>query len=816
MRTLSKRVRLAADALEAREVPAIVSAVMSGTTLVVTADAVATDAAVATVGTQVRVTDAGTGAAWAFASSAVRSVEFRGGAGADRFSAAGFGKPVRADGGVGNDTLLGGYGNDALTGGAGSDSLVGGAGNDAYLFAPASTPETDTVVELPAGGTDRIDFAALTSAAPVTVNLASATLATHANRTVRVGGGGVAADIEHAAGGAGNDRLAGNAAANSLAGNSGDDILDGGAGNDTLSGGDGNDRHTGGAGNDSLAGGKGNDVYLFAAAVGAEADTVAESSGYGTDALDFAALAAADGVTVDLASGTTALGSHLGRTLLVGAAGRAAYLEDVAGGAGADAVTGNAAANLLTGNGGNDSLLGGAGNDNLVGGAGDDSLAGGAGDDRYAFAAAAAAEADTLAELAGEGTDALDFAALTTAVAVDLSAAGTALGSHANRTLAAGAAGQGANFEQVAGGAGDDTLTGNAAANLLTGNAGNDTLVGGGGDDTLVGGAGDDLLDGAAGNDRANGGAGADRLLGGAGDDTLIAVDGGSTDAVDAGGGWDGVWVDSGDATSGVGTGGRVQAVASFANGADRTLDGDAIADPAGRTHKSYAGRPLFAADGPTAADVKQGSLGDCWLLSGLGAIAQDSPFALRQRMVDFDDGTFGVAIGGNVYRVDADLPGYAALGRENSLWVALAEKAFAHLRSAVAGAAPAYKYMEGGMGYKVNQAFGSPDAAFQMVSAGSDRAAVGRLLADKLAGKEAVTIGFMTVGAGVPILSNHSYTLTGVTKDASGAVVSVTVRNPWAKDGMTTNDGNAYDGLVTITLAQLVSCTAYIGWGKV
>jgi Ca2+-binding RTX toxin-like protein len=53
-------------------------------------------------------------------------------------------------------------------------------------------------------------------------------------------------------------------------------------------------------------------------------------------------------------------------------------------------------------------------------------------------------------------------------------------------------------FENVVGGAGDDTITGNSLANILTGAAGNDTLNGGGGNDTLFGGDGNDLLIGGA------------------------------------------------------------------------------------------------------------------------------------------------------------------------------------------------------------------------------------------------------------------------------------------------------------------------------
>src|SRR4029434_10803111 len=104
---------------------------------------------------------------------------------------------------------------------------------------------------------------------------------------------------------------------------------------------------------------------------------------------------------------------------------------------------------------------------------------------------------------------------------------------------------------------------------------------------------------------------------------------------------------------------------------------------------------------------------GDCWVLSGLGAIANDDAHALRQNIVDFDDGTYGVHLGTKFYRVDADLavanssstsPVYAKLGAQNSMWVAVAEKAYAHYRTG----ANSFASIEGGWSVDVNKAFGA------------------------------------------------------------------------------------------------------------
>jgi Ca2+-binding RTX toxin-like protein/glucose/arabinose dehydrogenase len=289
-------------------------------------------------------------------------------------------------------------------------------------------------------------------------------------------------------------RLWGGDGADDLTGGSGRDALYGGNGNDNLVSGAGADTVEGGGGSDHLEGGADNDVYRFRAATAAEIDTILELAGQGVDALDFAALAATTGVTLNLASGSIALGSHANRTLRVAAAGQAANLENVTGGAGNDNITGNAAHNVLVGGRGNDTLGGGGGNDTLDGGADNDRMVGGTGNDTYRFLAATAAEIDTVIELLNGGVDRLNFSSLGAGVPVTVElASDTALATHINRTVRTGTAGQAAHFENATGGAGNDTINGNAANNSLVGGGGNDTLNGRNGTDTLNGGSGTDV-----------------------------------------------------------------------------------------------------------------------------------------------------------------------------------------------------------------------------------------------------------------------------------------------------------------------------------
>ncbi len=151
-----------------------------------------------------------------------------------------------------------------------------------------------------------------------------------------------------------------------------------------------------------------------------------------------------------------------------------------------DVVNAAAGDQSIDGGAGNDTLFGGAGNDTLTGGAGDDVIAGGGG-------------FDTLD--GGEGNDTNSFSDIGADVTASLEE-GTAEYGMISETFE--------NFENLTGGAGNDSLTGDMNDNSLDGGAGNDALIGGAGNDTLVGGAGDDVLAGGSGQDSLDGGEGND------------------------------------------------------------------------------------------------------------------------------------------------------------------------------------------------------------------------------------------------------------------------------------------------------------------
>lgn len=408
------------------------------------------------------------------------------------------------------------------------ESLVGGGGNDTFVF--AADGSFDGKIDGGLGEANRLDFSTFT--VPVVVNLGMG-IAT------RIDDGGntlwmvSVSSIQDAQGGSGGDILIGDANANKLTG---------GGGSDTL---------VGEAGNDTLIGGAGDDTYLLTPG---DTDTITEAAGEGNDTLSYSAYTTEYPVTVDLAAGTA-----------TGTAG-VANIENVIGGSGDDWLTGDAYANQLTGGSGSDILAGGAGSDTLIGGPGDDT-----------YVLAPGGDTDTITEVAGEGSDTLDYSAYVTGVAVTLGGLGP------------GVSGIVSNIENVIGGSGDDLLTGDANANRLDGGPGNDTLIGGAGDDTyvlnpdgtdtitetgggndtldcsaftdpvtvdlaagtgpgasstanienVIGGSGADSLTGDGNANRLDGGPGNDILTGGAGDDTYVLDPAGNDTIVETGGGSD-------------------------------------------------------------------------------------------------------------------------------------------------------------------------------------------------------------------------------------------------------------------------------------
>jgi hypothetical protein len=377
--------------------------------------------------------------------------------------------------------------------------------------------------------------------------------------------------------------------------------------------------------------------------------------------------------------------------------------------------------------------------------------------------------------------------------------------------------------DTILGYGGNDYITGGNGQDRLKGMDGNDTCYGDAGHDTVAGGNGNDYLHGGDGNDAVIGGNGTDTQYGGNGDDSMVSIDGGTTDYADGQTGNDSVWTDQNLVWNwwgpmfywDTGYAERSHSVTGFANGADRTLDGDWIADPTdGTFYKSFRDKPLFSVNGPTVDDVDQESVGDCWLMAPLGSLALDNPTAVRHMVADFGDGTYGVKLGNNFYRVDGDLPTwnatstdqqYAGLGVGGSLWVALVEKAYAIHRIG----ANTYASLNNGDPADALRAYNLTNVGQSYFAAGSNSASVANSVFDHWNAYQSCNICTGTVATGSPLVANHCYSVVSVLRNPAGTVTNILVRNPWGGDN---TSGNPY---LWLTPAQLAACQIWVTWGN-
>ncbi|HEV7660426.1 MAG TPA: VCBS domain-containing protein [Allosphingosinicella sp.] len=487
-----------------------------------------------------------------------------------------------ADGGAGNDVLLGTIASDTLNGGADNDTA-------SFVNAFSGGSTTGVTVDLNVQGVAQNTVAA---------------------------GNDILIGIENLIGSALNDTLTGDGNDNFIEGGLGNDTLVGGLGNDTASyagatagatvslalqgagqntvnagtdtlsgfenllGSGFNDSLTGDANANTLTGGAGDDTLNPGANAGGIVDLL--DGGIGTDTASFAGIASGVTATLNGAVDSTATIAGLAIATL-------RSIENLTGGSGADILTGDGNANVIEGGLGNDTLSGGlgvdtlyfsgstavtvnlatltaqntgwgsdtisnfenvrtgSGADNVTGDGNDNIFFDGGGNDTYSGAA---------------GSDTVDYSAATSTVTVNLNTTtaqntGTSGGSDTitNVENVVGAASFANTLtgntlvNRLTGGSAVDVMQGNNGADVIFGNAGNDVLLGGttgalddGSADTLEGGAGLDYLSGGQGNDILRGGDDDDTLVGGvgntarqyftgvdAGDDTYDGGDGSDT-----------------------------------------------------------------------------------------------------------------------------------------------------------------------------------------------------------------------------------------------------------------------------------------------
>jgi Ca2+-binding RTX toxin-like protein len=428
-----------------------------------------------------------------------------------------------------DNTLTGNAGKDTLNGLGGHDTLVGGADSDTYFLNDVTAAGYDAVVEDVGGGdADEIDISAQTG-------FASYTLGASIENGVVTG-----ADTFDLTGNSLNNKLTGNDAVNVLVGAAGKDTLLGMGGADDLTGGLDDDYLDGGDDSDTVrfAGTKADFVIIGTATDLTFTDRTL--GGWGTDrVLNAETFVFSDGsvfTAEDLANAAPIITSNGGNDLTVPVPENTFFATHVvatdADGdlltftlSGADAALFQIATNgditfrtapdfeapvggdnvynltvtvtdtsfatdtqaitvnvtdvfeiidtspaaVLNGTAGADTIIPGDGQDTVLAGDGDDVIKATINDGKDVYNG-------------GNGSDTVDYSALTVGVTVQLGqngGPGSGFGIQAGEDKLI-------SIENVIGSAGSDQIIGNSDANVLDGRAGDDVLTGGGGNDSIV------------------------------------------------------------------------------------------------------------------------------------------------------------------------------------------------------------------------------------------------------------------------------------------------------------------------------------------
>lgn len=219
---------------------------------------------------------------------------------------------------------------------------------------------------------------------------------------------------------------------------------------------------------------------------------------------------------------------------------------------------------------------------------------------------------------------------------------------------------------------------------------------------------------------------------------------------------------------------------------------------------------PLFVNGGPHATSVKQGEIGDCWLVSACDAIASAKPERLRNIMKDNGDGTVTVTfqrfdreaskyvdehikVTREVYCTGGSPPYQApAYGKslKGEAWFPLLEKAYAQWKGGYDGIRSGYPFeafeaILGAEGKHFDLDVGTPDAVWngllKQTRKGEAMVAWSRL--------DTPTFSFSNTG----LVGDHAYAVLGAEQRGDERIVRV--RNPW-----NSNNYGAHNGVLKMT----------------
>lgn len=243
---------------------------------------------------------------------------------------------------------------------------------------------------------------------------------------------------------------------------------------------------------------------------------------------------------------------------------------------------------------------------------------------------------------------------------------------------------------------------------------------------------------------------------------------------------------------------------------ADLPLGWGSGGDGTDKEGPKWTAADLYRGD-PSAADINQDALGDCYLVATLGAIANASPQWIRDRIgYDPATGNFDVTLwDGDQWRhirvsqgdIDVDIAVHGGSGVDNGdpgapLWPTVIEAAYAKLQAPDMSIEQALIH---GIG-----AGGQPTDALQAVVGNRGRTIhpsiewfttqhIDQQISDALRQHQPVTIS--TTAQPGSLEEHHVYTVERIT--GTGSDAQVTLRNPWGPD-----NGPA---LITVRLGDLI-----------
>ncbi len=231
---------------------------------------------------------------------------------------------------------------------------------------------------------------------------------------------------------------------------------------------------------------------------------------------------------------------------------------------------------------------------------------------------------------------------------------------------------------------------------------------------------------------------------------------------------------------------------------------------------------PLFINE-PTAGDVRQGAIGNCYFPAALAAVAAQNPQAIKDAIKQNPDGTYTVRFyeSGNKNRpvdikLDSDLyvrsfggPIYGgSLGGsvekdKMELWYPLIEKAYAQWKGSYDAIGNG-----GSAGRVMSEVLGRPQG-YEWVSAGNAERLYNRIKTDIARG---VPVAAGTHGSdqaarytNTGVYANHAYSVLGV--EEKNGEKFVKLRNPWGQSEYG-NDGKN-DGFFSLPLSKFTELYA-------